>query len=117
MTTFNKLQKFIKQSVDNFSLLGLNQGVYTFRGVYIVDGQVREQDYNGSLYSNYAIWDYLGEPRLVDYDVEGARTSKFGDWPIITDIKWSKEVERGIVITTKPWECEDREYGRSLEEE
>ena len=86
-----KLKKFIKEAVENDKLTGLNQGVYTFRGKYIVDGHVRLAPL-----SDFAIWDYLGEPRLVDYKAEDAHSSQFGDWPIIKDIKWSKEVTDGI---------------------
>tara|TARA_B100001939_G_C16906371_1_gene602523 strand:+ start:506 stop:841 length:336 start_codon:yes stop_codon:yes gene_type:complete len=111
MKIHDKLNQFIKDAVDNNSLTGLNQGVYTFRGTFIVDGHVRTRP------TDYAVWDYLGEPRLVDYTRSDASTSEFGDWPIILDIKWSQEVEGGILVTTKPWEYEDKEYGLSFEEE
>ena len=110
------LNNFIKEAIDQNKLAGLNEGVYTFKGIFIVDGYVR--DNNGkTTRSNYAIWDYLGEPRLVDYDVDKPFSREFGDWPIITDVKWSTEVNDAIVVTTKPWEYEDKEYGRSFEEE
>ena len=106
------LQEFIKESVDNRTLLSLNQGVYTFRGTYIVDGRVASAKDN-----DYAVWSYLGEPRLVDYKVEGAYKRKFGEWPIIKDIKWSQEVDGGIAVKTKPWEIGDKDICRSFEEE
>ena len=103
--TTESFKKFIKYCIDHDVLSNIDQGIFRFNAQYIIDCEL-----NNDEDSKLAIWNWMGTLRLVDYSQPGAYSKKSGDWPIITDIYFSKEVNNTIVILTAD-EPKDYELG------
>jgi hypothetical protein len=92
--TTESFKKFIKKCIDYDIFANMDQGVIKFRADYVVDMRPAHSE------ANYAVWNWMGTLRLVDYSQPDAFQKQSGDWPIITDIYFSKELNNTICIHT-----------------
>ena len=92
--TTESFKKFCKHTIDREMLSEILNGVMRFNADYVVNMRPAEED------ASYGIWNWMGTLRLVDYSQPGAYNSRSGDWPIITDIFLSKELNNTICIQT-----------------
>ena len=102
--TTESFKKFIKRAIDMDVFISLDQGVMKFLANYVVDKQIGDKD------ASYAIWNWMGTLRLIDYSQPDAYSKKSGEWPIITDIMWSKELSNTIYIETTIDSSEEEQH-------
>jgi|TARA_R100000081_G_C4811603_1_gene171571 hypothetical protein len=92
--TTESFKEVVKRAIDMDVFVSLDQGVMKFTVDYVVNKQLGDKD------ARYAIWNWMGTLRLIDYSDPNAYSKKSGEWPIITDIMWSKELSNTIYIET-----------------
>ena len=92
--TTDSFKKFIKKCIDYDIFANMDQGVIKFRADYVVDMRPAHSE------ASYAVWNWMGTLRLIDYSQPDAYSKQSGDWPIITDIYFSKELNNTICIHT-----------------
>jgi len=102
--TTESWKKFIKKSIDHDVLKTIDQGIFRFDAKFIHNYKVAENP------EQLAIWNWMGTLRLVDYSHPDAYSRKSGDWPIVTQVNYSKELENTIVVFTEE-EPKDYELG------
>ena len=93
--TTESWKKFIKKSIDHDVIVSIDQGIFHFKANYIHNYKVAENS------EKLAIWNWMGTLRIVDYNQPGAYSKKSGDWPIVTQVNYSKELENTIVVFTE----------------